>query len=102
LRIGGPGEGIAMVAAGNYRKGAELRKKPRRQFHYTARILADKNGPPRECSISDISETGARILLARDEALPDRFMLLLTATGDARRVCRVVWRTGLTLGVEFP
>jgi hypothetical protein len=94
--------GIAMVVLGNYRTRAELRRKPRRQFHYSARILMDKNGPPRECSIADISETGARLLLAGDEEVPDRFVLLLTATGDARRVCRVVWRTGLTVGVEFP
>ena len=91
-----------MVAVGNYRARAELRKKPRRQFHYSARILTDRKGPPHECSISDISETGARILLAREEDLPDRFVLLLTAAGEARRVCRVVWRAGLTVGVEFP
>jgi hypothetical protein len=91
-----------MVAVGKYRARAELRRKPRRQFHYSAQILTDKKGPPRECSISDISETGARLLLARDEELPDRFVLLLTASGDARRVCRVVWRTGMAVGVEFP
>lgn len=91
-----------MVVAGNYRKRTELRKKPRRQFHYSARILTDQNGPPHACSIADISETGARLELANDAELPERFMLLLTKTGDARRRCRVVWRTGLTVGVEFP
>ncbi len=91
-----------MVVVGNYRTRAELRRKPRRQFHYSARILTDKNAPPLTCSISDVSETGARIVLEQDEDLPDRFVLLLTASGDARRICRVVWRTGSTLGVEFP
>jgi hypothetical protein len=88
-----------MVAAGRTR--AELRRKPRRQFHYTARILTDQNGPPRKCSISDISQTGAKIALECDEELPDRFVLLLTATGAARRICWVVWRTGTNVGVEF-
>jgi hypothetical protein len=91
-----------MVVIGNYRNHAELRKKPRRQFHYNARILTDKDTPPRSCSISDISESGARISLERDDELPQTFILLLTANGGARRHCRVVWREGLVVGVEFP
>jgi hypothetical protein len=93
---------FAMVVVGNYRNRAELRKKPRRQFHYNARILIDKKVPSIPCSISDISESGARLAIERDEDLPETFMLLLTANGGARRQCRVVWRTGVTLGVEFP
>jgi PilZ domain len=81
---------------------AELRKKPRRQFHYTARIFTDKDSPPVACSISDISETGARLALQQEEKLPDAFLLLLTAKGDARRHCRVIWRDGLNVGVQFP
>jgi len=91
-----------MVVAGNYRPGAELRRKPRRPIQYSARIFTDKKGPPHACSIFDISESGARIVLAREEELPDRFVLLLSVSGDARRICRVIWRAGLTIGVEFP
>jgi len=90
-----------MVAVGNSRRRAEQRKKPRRQFNYNAKILADKKGPSCACSISDVSETGARIVLERDIELPSYFILLLTPRGDARRRCRVVWRTELTVGVEF-
>jgi methyl-accepting chemotaxis protein len=92
-----------MVAVGgNYRNRAELRKKPRQPFHYTARILTDENAPPLRCSIVDISESGARLALERDGELPESFTLLLTANRGPRRRCRIVWRTGLTLGVEFP
>jgi hypothetical protein len=90
-----------MVVVGNYRSHAELRKKPRRQFHYNACILTDDK-KPHLCALSDISETGARIVLEKECELPDRFILLLTRSGDARRLCRMVWREGLTLGVEFP
>ena len=38
--------GTSMVVVGNYRNRAELRKKPRRQFHYDAKILKDKDSPP--------------------------------------------------------
>lgn len=88
------------VITGNYRNRAELRKKPRRQFHYTAKIIAD-GAKPRPCTISDISHTGARLMLENDDPLPDRFILLLTRNGGARRRCRLVWRTGMTVGVEF-
>jgi hypothetical protein len=81
---------------------AELRKKARRQFQYNARVLLDGNSLPRPCAISDISETGARIMLESECELPERFILLLTRRGEARRHCRLVWRNGLAAGVEFP
>jgi hypothetical protein len=90
-----------MVAVGNNRNHTELRKKPRRQFHYNAQILTDKDSPPLACTISDISQIGARLALERDEKLSDTFVLLLTATGGARRHCRLIWREGVTVGVQF-
>jgi PilZ domain len=90
-----------MVVVGNYRNRAELRKKPRRQFHYNASVLLDaKSLQP--CAIADISATGARLVLATECQLPERFILLLTPSGEARRHCRLVWRNGLAVGVEFP
>lgn len=95
--------GIPMVLVGNYRNGAELRKKPRRQFHYTARIVTGPETPQLSCSIADISESGARLTLQHDDdKLPETFVLLLTRNGVARRHCRVIWRDGSTVGVEFP
>ncbi len=90
-----------MVVLGNFRAANELRKKPLRQFLYRAKILTSEKGPPRSCSISDISQSGARLVLEKDAELPPRFLLLLTSQGGARRICRLVWRTGLTIGVEF-
>jgi len=90
-----------MVVVGNYRNRAELRRKPRRQFHYDASILLDDKSSPCACALADISETGARIVLESERELPERFILLLSRGGEARRRCRVVWRNGLTVGVEF-
>jgi hypothetical protein len=90
-----------MVAVdSSYRSQTELRKKPRRPLHYRARILLTKKGQPRPCSLEDISETGARIVLQKDEELPERFLLLLTPRG-AVRLCRQIWRNELIVGVEF-
>jgi PilZ domain len=79
----------------------DLRKYPRRPFNYAAAIVVDTTTPPRPCRLADVSHSGARLVLERDEELPDRFVLLLTHNGEARRHCRVVWRMGTTLGVEF-
>jgi len=83
-------------------KRAELRKKARRQFQYNAGVLLDGKSLPQPCAIADISETGARIVLATESNLPERFILLLTRDGEARRHCRLIWRNGLAAGVEFP
>jgi hypothetical protein len=94
-------EDAAMVVVGNYRSRAELRRKPRRPFHYNAAVLTEDNQLHR-CAIADVSETGARIQLETDWELPERFLLLLTRGGGTRRLCRKVWRDGLMVGVEFP
>ena len=91
-----------MVVLGNFRNRAELRRKPRRAFHYTARIVTGGDPPAIACSIADISEIGARLALESETELPDEFVLLLTAKGTPRRNCRLVWRDGLAIGVEFP
>ena len=41
-------------------------------------------------------------MLEKECNLPERFILLLTRSGEARRHCRLVWRDGLAAGVEFP
>jgi hypothetical protein len=91
-----------MDNVGKSSAGNELRKKPRRQFQYRAQILTSENGPPHGCSIVDISQRGARIVLDNNEELPKRFLLLLSWQGNARRICRLVWQEGSTAGVEFP
>jgi len=67
---------------------SELRRKARRQFQYNASVLLDGKSLPQPCAIADISETGARIVLATECNLPERFILLLTRKGEARRHCR--------------
>lgn len=91
-----------MVVTANNRNRSELRKSPRQHFHYSATILVAKDAPPLACSILDISAGGARLLLKRDETLPETFILLLTKNGRPRRHCHLIWRDGLSIGVKFP
>jgi hypothetical protein len=90
-----------MVVIGKFRNRTELRKKPRRQFQYVAKILTENNKTI-ACEIADISDSGARLALKQQSELPETFMLLLTAAGDVRRHCHVVWRNEKNIGVEFP
>jgi hypothetical protein len=91
---------LRMVDLGSFRDRVELRRKRRRELRYLAHILIDEHGV-RSCAISDISDSGARLIVDEEGELPDKFILLLNKSGGARRVCRLVWRDGKTVGVEF-
>jgi len=53
------------------------------------------------CTVSDVSQTGARLDVNDSTAVPDRFVLLLSSNGAARRFCRVMWRKPNQVGVKF-
>jgi hypothetical protein len=91
-----------VVVIGNFRASSELRKKPRRSFHHNGWIQDSENGPLSKCNISDISDSGARIILESNEELPTRFLLAFTDNGVGQRLCQVIWRDGLTVGISFP
>ncbi|MEA2952368.1 MAG: hypothetical protein QOJ96_1888 [Alphaproteobacteria bacterium] len=54
-----------------------------------------------ECIVKDISVTGARISVAVPEAVPDYFKLRIQNQDELSPKCRVRWRYGNELGVEF-
>ncbi|MEW6452432.1 MAG: PilZ domain-containing protein [Pseudomonadota bacterium] len=51
------------------------------------------------CSLSDVSETGARLTVRHPTCLPDEFQLVFNR--ELRRWCRVKWRSETQVGVEF-
>lgn len=91
-----------MVVMGEFRSRTELRKSPRQQFHYNATIATEGGERPYPCAIVDISDTGGRLRFEDDCELPEHFQLLLTKDGKAHRRCKIVWRNGLFIGVQFP
>ncbi len=79
---------------------SDKRKALRRQLRYTAWIsLGPKN--LQGCVVADVSDTGARLGVENSATVPDNFVLLLAANGKAKRNCRVIWREGEEIGVEF-
>ena len=78
----------------------DKRKSRRRPIRYSAWMALDDD-KLHGCVLADISDTGARLDVEDSKALPDRFMLLLSGTGSARRSCRVIWRAAAQIGVAF-
>jgi PilZ domain len=78
----------------------ERRRDQRRSINRTAKFSTDSGALPRDCMITDISKLGARIF-ADEVDVPDRFMLSISGDEAIRRECKVVWRLGGEIGVEF-
>ena len=79
----------------------ELRKAKRTHRRQAAWVVLDGGCTRFPCVLWDMSEGGARIAAARASTLPDVFGLFLTKDGKLRRFCRVTWRRGGQLGVQF-
>lgn len=74
------------------------RKAPRRRVLKTGSIeFADT---AIECTVRNMSATGAAIEVVTPLFIPDRFTLVIQSE-QSRRTCRVVWRTGPRMGVAF-
>ena len=78
----------------------DKRKSRRQPMRYTAWMVLDGE-QLHGCMLSDISDTGARLNVEKSAKLPDRFVLVLSGRGPARRNCRVVWRKPQQVGVAF-
>ncbi len=76
------------------------RRHKRINFQRPGFVILEPGGSPVPCLIVDIADGGACINVGTLE-LPKTFLLLLSAKGDVRRVCHLVWRRGDLAGVQF-
>jgi len=70
---------------------------PRRNTNIQATISFGKTSVP--CIIRNLSDTGAKLEVARVAGIPD--VILLHAPGHRPQTCRVAWRALKELGVEY-
>lgn len=78
----------------------ERRQSQRRVINRVAKFQSGIGSLPRDCMITDISERGARLYCEIE--MPETFTLSTSGNGEQlRRECRVVWRLGGEIGVEF-
>jgi hypothetical protein len=74
------------------------RRSERRQCRSLAKIQVGTGSLPRDCTITDISDGGVKVIAEYVE-IPAEFTIILSA-GDTRR-CRLAWRIGCEFGAKF-
>jgi hypothetical protein len=67
-----PPESVSVSAPGS----VEQRKAPRKKVLLTAKVVYGGGTHVRDCTVRDISVTGARITLAQPQSIPDAVYLL--------------------------
>ena len=77
----------------------EHRIAPRRRFLKAGRISFG-SGAAFDCTVRNLSETGAALEVISPVGIPERFTLVIEADQFIRR-CRPVWRTDKRMGVAF-
>jgi hypothetical protein len=77
----------------------DRRKTSHLTFNRLGRFYSDLSGQ-HECMIVDLSEGGAR-LHSQTETPPAFELTILTDVGAIQGRCKVIWRLGHEVGVEF-
>ena len=76
----------------------EHREAPRRRLLKAGRIAF--GGAAFDCTVRNLSETGAALEVTSPVGIPERFMLVIEAD-HLHLPCRVVWRKEKRIGVHF-
>ena len=79
----------------------ENRRTQRRKVVQGASLFVGVGEPTIACIIKDLSNSGARVKVDTVTALPDEIILMLSRDGHLNRPCRVVWRDGSLIGLQF-
>ena len=78
----------------------DRRKVPRRRVLKEGMIVYADGLRVFDCTIRDISENGARLLIANTVGLPDKFQLFEKSSGLLYPTT-IVWRQANAIGVQF-
>ncbi len=81
-------------------KNKELRIARRNKVLKAGKILAPGNLAVVDCTIRDMSETGARIVAGDQMAIPNAFRLVVPMDNIMREAI-VKWRRGTLVGIAF-
>lgn len=75
------------------------RASPRHRTLKGALIVINDGFSTFKCTVRNLSETGARLMVASIIGVPDSFQLVMD---DGRKfACTVVWKTESEIGVKF-
>jgi hypothetical protein len=82
-------------------KFVRKRRSPRRPMNMPCYLYTRDGWPLGKCTMKDISDSGAQLLLSDISELPRELLLSLSHDGAVRRPCDLVWRNGDRVGVRF-
>jgi PilZ domain len=77
----------------------ERRNSPRQAKHQIVRLKFDDNSPWLRGMLNNVSAGGACVSISTERVLPPEFTLVFPM--NAARRCRLAWRFGEKVGVEF-
>lgn len=95
--IEGPANTSAFAASDHTQR--ENRVAPRRRVLKSAKIVFD-DWRAIDCTVRDVSETGAKLQVGGAHTLPHKFRLLMISENTIRPV-QIAWKLNDTLGVAF-
>jgi hypothetical protein len=78
----------------------ERRKEPRQRTLKGAKIVFHDHRTVLDCTARNLTEEGASLVVGNTVSLPDTFKLTIPAD-KFERSCRIRWRRGDRVGVEF-
>lgn len=78
----------------------EKRKSQRRRTLKAAKIIFNDGRSSFDCTVRNISATGALLLVESQLGIPEQFLLLIEADG-LRRNCQIIRRASQEIGVRF-
>jgi hypothetical protein len=70
----------------------------RKRVLKTGQIVLSEKAPKLDCSVRNLSTTGACLQVSTTYGIPANFDVIIEGT---RRHCQSVWRTDTKLGVRF-
>lgn len=88
------------AAANALAKDGEARRAPRRRVLKAGIAASNDRRLTVNCTVRDLSDTGARLRIEGSMTVPDTFELIIELDG-LEAPCQVVWRKGGEVGVKF-
>lgn len=79
---------------------AESRVAKRLRVLKAARIFLPRSQSIIDCTVRDVSDTGAKVFCAQPSEVPDEFRLVILQDNTIRDV-KVMWRKSDSLGIHF-
>jgi PilZ domain len=78
----------------------EKRIAPRQRVLKAAKIITMDNTSVIDCTVRNLSDTGAQLIIEKSVRMPDEFQFFL-ANGDTVRDAVLAWHRGDRVGLKF-